>query len=426
MTTNTPGDAQPGSVGKAAGTVRLAIYSDDETAITALPANTEGEVCITGPSVTKGYLENPSANAKAFFKDADGVRWFRTGDIGLLDDGAHLRIVGRRSEIINRGGEKISPLEVDEAIMLCAAPHIMEAACFAVPDDFFHQEVEAAVVLSQDAPSHLREEGTIQQLLEQRLAPFKIPKRIHFFEGKIPKGPTGKIQRVQLSKKLARPSGSQLDGAKQQGDDVTGLPERIRKIIVDSLRIDPAAVKPETTLLELGADSMSLTRMLGNLHRIGCNIDMSDVILNPTVQRVTEICFGAYSKNGPLSAALAGSSVQEVDVPAPFSVLKEVLEETEGMPPLDVVLGDVAKQTGLQLDQLEEVLPLTPQQRYYYDAAITPKYGLQDTQVSWVTMGSPIKPTVDIERLKWAFTEVAKAEPVSFEPVSALEGLFER
>ncbi|ROV92500.1 hypothetical protein VSDG_06706 [Cytospora chrysosperma] len=411
MTTNTMSDAQPGSVGKAAGTVRLAIFGDDLAAISPLPADSEGEVCITGPSVTKGYLENPDANSKAFFTDANGVRWFRTGDIGVLDTEGHLRIVGRRSEIINRGGEKISPLEVDEAMMLCAAPYIREAACFAVPDEFFHQEIEAAVVLEDGAPSHLRDEGNIQHLLEQRLAAFKIPKRIHFFDGKIPKGPTGKIQRNQLSKKLARPSGSSGNTAKQDGEDLSNLPERIRVIIAEALRIELATVQPETTLLELGADSMSLTRMLGSLRRLGSSIDMSDVILNPTVQQVTELCVKSYTASGS-SSAPADNSAQQADIPAPFSVLKEVLEDEEGMPSLDVVLDDVAKQTGLQLDQLEEALPLSPEQKWYFDAAITPKWGLQDTQVSWITIGTLIKPTVDIERLKWAFTEVAKIEPM--------------
>lgn len=397
-------------MGKAAGTVRVAIYSDDLTVLSPLPAHSEGEVCVTGPSVTKGYLENPEANSKAFFTGADGVRWFRTGDIGVLDNEGHLRIVGRRSEIINRGGEKISPLEVDEAMMLCAAPHIREAACFAVPDEFFHQEVEAAIVLDEGAPSHLRDEGNIQRLLEQRLAAFKIPKRIHFFDGKIPKGPTGKIQRVQLSKKLARSSGSSGNAAKQEGEDISNLPERIRATIAEALRVDLATVESETTLLDLGADSMSLTRMLGNLRRLGCSIDMSDVILNPTVRQVTELCVSSYSASGPASA---GNSVQHVDIPAPFSVLKEVLEEEEGLPSIDVVLEDVAKQTGLQPDQLEEVLPLTLEQRWYHDAAVTSKWGLEDTQVSWVTIGAPLKPTVDIKRLKWAFAEVAKIEPVS-------------
>ncbi|KAK7740907.1 NRPS [Cytospora paraplurivora] len=410
MTTNTPTDAKPGSVGKAAGTVQLGIYSDES--VSPLGINKEGEVCITGPSVTKGYLGNPKANASAFFKDANGVRWFRTGDIGVLDEGGHLSIVGRRSEIINRGGEKISPLEVDEAMMLCAAPYIREAACFSVPDDFFHQEIEAAIVLSDDAPSNLHDQREIQHLLEKRLAAFKIPKRIHFFEGKIPKGPTGKIQRVQLSRKLARPTGSSESAAKPQGGDDSELSERIRKIIIEGLRADPATVKPTTTLLELGADSMNLTRTLGNLRHAGFTIDMSDVILNPTVQRVIDICASSYSSNGSASAALPGKNVKAIDIPAPFSVLKESLEEANGLPSLDVILEDVAKQAGLQRDQLDEVFPLAREQKWFFEAAVSPKWGLQDTAVSWIATGAAIKPTVDIEKLKWAFAEVAKVEPL--------------
>lgn len=289
MTTNMPGEAAPGYVGKAAGSVCLSIFSD-EPDTGPLGTDVQGEICITGPSITRGYLNNPEANAEAFFKDSGGTRWFRTGDIGVLDQtGGHLRIVGRKSEIINRGGEKISPPEVDEAMILCAAPHIREAACFAVPDDFFGQEVEAAVVLSNDAPEELRDEATIQRHLEERLAIFKIPKRIHFFEDKIPKVPTGKIQRAQLSKALAKPTDDEVN-VKAVNIDPMDLPARIFKLMAAALRVDADSVQPEVTLLELGADSMSLTRLLSDLRHIGCSIAMSDLILNPTAQQVIDMC----------------------------------------------------------------------------------------------------------------------------------------
>ncbi|KAH8755803.1 putative peroxisomal-coenzyme A synthetase, partial [Diaporthe sp. PMI_573] len=196
ITTNVPDQAKPGYVGKPSGSVSLRIFGDDPAA-GPLATDVQGEICITGASVMRGYLDNPEANAKAFFTGPGGIRWLRTGDIGVLDSQAagYLCIVGRKSEIINRGGEKISPPEVDEAMILCSAPHVREAACFAVPDEFFGQEIEAALVLAKDAPQELHDEATIQRLLEERLALFKIPKCIHFFEDKIPKGPTGKIQR---------------------------------------------------------------------------------------------------------------------------------------------------------------------------------------------------------------------------------------
>lgn len=417
MTTNLPGQATPGHVGKASGSVRLCIFSDGPAA-GPLAIDVQGEICITGPSVTRGYLDNPEANAKAFFTDSDSTLWFRTGDIGVLESqaGGSLRIVGRKSEIINRGGEKISPPEVDEAMVLCAAPHVREAACFAVPDEFFGQEVEAAVVLAKDAPEELREEATIQRLLEERLALFKIPKRIHFFEDKIPKGPTGKIQRAKLSKTLAKPADGEGYG-KVVNIDPLDLPARISKLMVAALRVDADSVRPEVTLLELGADSMSLTRFLSDLRHIGCSIAMSDLILNPTVQQVIEMCKKSCSagkgvnKTGHLDLDTADGD----EPPAPFSVLSEHIESLKGVPSIESILADVAKQTGLQFDQLDDVLPLSPEAKWFQSATLTNKYSLKDTAASFVTMGAPIQDSVDIERLKWAFVEAAKAEPVRYE-----------
>lgn len=416
MTTNIRGEATPGYVGKAAGSVCLSIFSDGPDA-GPLGTDVQGEICITGPSVTRGYLGNPEANAKAFFTYSGGTRWFRTGDIGVLDSqtGGHLRIVGRKSEIINRGGEKISPPEVDEAMILCAAPHIREAACFAVPDDFFGQEVEAAVVLAKDAPEELRDETTIQRRLEERLALFKIPKRIHFFEDKIPKGPTGKIQRAQLSKALAKPSDDE-DNGKVVNIDTMDLPACIFKLMAAALRVDADSVQPKVTLLELGADSMSLTRLLSDLRHIGCSIAMSDLILNPTIQQVIDICLKSHSAgrgiNKTGSSSLDSDVADEVEPPAPFSVLSEHLEDMKDAPSLDSVLADVTKQTGLQLDQLDDVLPLSPEAKWFQSATLTTKYNLKDTAASFVTMGAPVQDSVDIERLKWVFAEAAKAEPV--------------
>lgn len=420
ITTNISGQAKPGYVGEPSGAVYLGIFNDDP-AVGPLATDVKGEICITGPSVTRGYLENPEANAKAFFTDSGGTRWFRTGDIGIQDSqaGGHLRIVGRKSEIINRGGEKISPPEVDEAMILCAAPHVREAACFAVPDEFFGQEVEAAVVLAKDAPKELHDESTIQRLLEERLVLFKVPKRIHFFEDQIPKGPTGKIQRAQLSKTLLKQDDGEAN-VEVDNLDLVDPHARIIKVMAEALRVDDDNLHPEVTLLELGADSMNLTRLTSDMRHIRCNIAMSDLMLNPTVQQVIDTCMKSYcalrgkDKTNTLDSDLA----EDTEPPAPFSVLSEFIEGMEGAPFLDSILASVTKQTGLQVDQLEDVLPLSPEAKWFQSGTLTTKWGLQDTATSFVTIGAPIQDSVDIEKLKSAFTEAAKVEPVRCKTVS--------
>ncbi len=186
-----PAPRKPGSVGIAAGPlVRIA---DQDGRF--LDGNAEGEVVISGPNVTPGYEANPDANAKAFF-EADGRRWFRTGDQGLLDAEGYLRITGRLKEIINRGGEKVSPLEVDEVLM--DHPAIAQVVTFAMPHAKLGEEVAAAVVLREGMQA---DEPAIRSFAATRLADFKVPRRVVILE-EIPKGATGKLQRIGLAQKL--------------------------------------------------------------------------------------------------------------------------------------------------------------------------------------------------------------------------------
>jgi oxalate---CoA ligase len=187
-----PGDAKPGSVGLPTG-IELAIV---DGAKGFLPPARPGEVVIRGATVIDGYENNPRANEEAFF---DG--WFRTGDEGFLDEDGYLFLTGRIKEQINRGGEKISPLEV-EAVLLAHA-HVAEAAVFAIPDQRLGEEVGAIVVPGEGGPPT---EPELRQYLRQRLAPFKVPRTI-VFAGEIPKGPTGKVQRIGLAEKLGLGSG---------------------------------------------------------------------------------------------------------------------------------------------------------------------------------------------------------------------------
>jgi acyl-CoA synthetase (AMP-forming)/AMP-acid ligase II len=173
-----PAAHKPGTVGPGTG-VEVGIMDE---AGNLLPAGTPGEVVIRGPNVTRGYHNNPEANAAAFTNG-----WFRTGDRGTLDADGYLTLIGRIKELINRGGEKISPLEVDAALL--AHPAVAEAASFAAPDPKYGEEVHAAVVLGGDATA-----AELQAHCGGRLADFKVPKVIHIVK-ELPKGPTGKVQR---------------------------------------------------------------------------------------------------------------------------------------------------------------------------------------------------------------------------------------
>ena len=182
-----PRARKPGSVGLPAGP-EVAILNDSGT---IQDNGTVGEVAIRGDNVTAGYEANPEANASAF---TDG--WFCTGDQGIIDEDGYLTITGRLKEIINRGGEKISPLEVDEILMDHDA--VTQAVTFALPHDKLGEEVAAAIVLREGVSLTEKE---LRDFAGRRLAAFKVPRTIIFLD-EIPKGPTGKMQRIGLAEKL--------------------------------------------------------------------------------------------------------------------------------------------------------------------------------------------------------------------------------
>ncbi len=182
-----PGRRKPGSVGPAAG-VELSIMDE---AGRLLPQGSTGEIVIRGPGVTAGYENNPQANAAAFVGG-----WMRTGDQGAIDGDGYLSITGRLKEIINRGGEKISPREVDEVLL--DHPAVAQAVTFAVPHDTLGEDVGAAVVLHAGETVSERE---LRGFAGNRLADFKVPRRIVFLD-EIPKGATGKLQRIGLAARL--------------------------------------------------------------------------------------------------------------------------------------------------------------------------------------------------------------------------------
>ena len=182
-----PAPRKPGTVGIAAGPE----VSVMDEAGALLPAGEVGEIVIRGANVSDGYENNPAANAEAFTNG-----WFRTGDQGVMDDEGYLRITGRLKEIINRGGEKISPREIDEAIL--DHPAVRQVVAFAVPHPKLGEDIAAAAVLREGMEATPRE---LQAFAAERLADFKVPRKILLMDD-IPKGPTGKLQRIGMAEKL--------------------------------------------------------------------------------------------------------------------------------------------------------------------------------------------------------------------------------
>ncbi len=188
-----PGDRFPGTVGTATG-VEVAIMLDENTGALA-PNDERGEVVIKGENVMWGYHNNREANHDSFVND-----WFRTGDQGFLDEAGYLTLTGRLKELINRGGEKISPLEVDAALL--EHPSIAEAVCFSAPDVKYGECVQAAVVLNNEAA-----EDEIRDFCRARLAEFKVPDVIYFAD-QLPRTATGKIQRRHVAAVFVEPESS--------------------------------------------------------------------------------------------------------------------------------------------------------------------------------------------------------------------------
>ncbi|KAJ3693020.1 hypothetical protein LUZ60_012115 [Juncus effusus] len=182
---------KPGSVGKPIGQ-ELAIL-DEEGKVKSV--GEAGEVCIRGANVTKGYKNNEKANEEAF-----KFEWFHTGDLGYLDEDGYVCLVGRIKELINRGGEKISPIEVDSVLL--AHPDIAQAVAFGVPDSKYGEEINCAVIPREGVEIT---EADVAAYCKKNLAAFKVPKKI-FLTNDLPKTATGKIQRRIVAQHFMAPA----------------------------------------------------------------------------------------------------------------------------------------------------------------------------------------------------------------------------
>jgi acyl carrier protein len=237
---------KPGTVGLPAGP-EIAIMNETGD---LLRRGDTGEVVIRGSNVTSGYENNPTANQSAF---TDG--WFRTGDQGFIDGEGYVSITGRLKELINRGGEKISPREIDE--VLIDHPAVEQAVTFAVPHPHLGEDVGAALVLRRGS---VASETEIREFAAERLAYFKVPRWIRFLD-EIPKGPTGKLQRIGLAKRLGvEPVVEERPDYVEPG---TPCERSLADIWGEVLKQD--RIGRNDSFLSLGGDSILATRVVARI-----------------------------------------------------------------------------------------------------------------------------------------------------------------
>jgi acyl-CoA synthetase (AMP-forming)/AMP-acid ligase II/thioesterase domain-containing protein len=241
----------PGTVGRATGCELVVL----DPAGQVLPAGSVGEVAIRGPGVTTGYLDAPEAQAESF---RDG--WFRTGDQGVLDADGVLTLTGRFKELVNRGGEKVAPAEVEE--VLRAHPDVTEAVAFAVPHPRLGEEVGAAVVLRPDAT--VTGPG-LRVFAAGRLAPYKVPRRVVVVDA-VPRGATGKVERRTLAARLGLDAGPGPAPAAPPTPPADDLEARIAALWQTVLGDD---VLPDVTgeFYALGGDSLHAVVLLEEVAR---------------------------------------------------------------------------------------------------------------------------------------------------------------
>ena len=277
-----PASRKPGSVGIAAGP-KIAIMDD---AGKLLPAGTIGEVVVRGENVTLGYVDSGAANAAAFTGG-----WFRTGDQGYLDEEGYLFLTGRIKELINRGGEKISPREVDDVLL--AHPAVEQAAAFGVPHPTLGEEVAAAVVLRPGTEATAAE---LSEFAAGRMADFKTPKQILIVD-EIPKSATGKLQRAGLAETFA----SLLHGDGNTPE--TQLEAMMVQIYAEVLGV--GSVGATDNFFALGGDSLRATQVTSRVRAMfDVNLSIATVFRKPTVAGLAaEIVRAMTDSNGDSTTA---------------------------------------------------------------------------------------------------------------------------
>jgi amino acid adenylation domain-containing protein len=262
-----PAVRKPGSVGVAAGPA-VAVMGEEGS---LLAGGRTGEVVVRGEGVTAGYEHNPEANAGAFLNG-----WFRTGDQGYIDGDGYLYLTGRIKEIINRGGLKISPQEVDDAFM--EHPSVAQAVTFAVPHPTLGEDVASAVVLAKHRTASERE---LRAFAFSRLADYKVPTRVVVLE-EIPKGPSGKLLRKGMGERLKDVLGADYVAPRDRVEST------VAGIWADVLAVGKIGV--HDNFFMLGGDSLKATQVMARIQdRFGIAYPLQVIFQAPTLGELASI-----------------------------------------------------------------------------------------------------------------------------------------
>lgn len=345
---------KPGTVGTPVDS-EIALLGAGKGLIDPRKAGEIGEIAVRGEGVFSGYEDNPEANDTAF---VDG--WFRTGDLGKWDEDGYLTVCGRVKEVINRGGQKVSPVEVED--LLGRHPRIADVACFAIPHPTLGEEVAAAIVLADgpEADTPL-DAGAVSEFLSPDLAAFKIPKRVVCC-GALPRGPTGKLHRLSLASDLGLDAIEGETSPKTQMTDTSGgkWAAEITDIWLDVLKRE--TVGANDNFFQLGGESLMAARVLARIGTVtGVNLPLECIFgEGATIAGLAALIeaarngetIGSASASGPITRREPGSIT-------PLSFSQERLRFLSELDPNDHIYnmqGAVRLTGSLKPDVLRRVL----------------------------------------------------------------------
>src|SRR6516225_323528 len=307
-----------GSVGQSAG-AEIAILDGEGR---RLSFGERGEIALRGPTITRGY-DNDAAATESAFRDG----WFRTGDLGYLDAEGYLFIVGRIKDVINRGGQKVAPAEVEETLL--SHPDVVEAAVFSAPHSRLGVDVAAVVVLRPDAQVSAQK---LRDFARERLASFKVPGLIRIVQ-EIPRGAGGKIKRSELA---AAPT-VRMERGGRMAPPRSDVERQVVRIWADLLDVKRIGVDQDVFTLD--ADSIAVTQVISRLReRFGVDLSFKDIVDAPTVAALSARLESSRKAPTSLSVREPPADIARLrgNSPHPVSIVQErmlrIEREVPGLP----------------------------------------------------------------------------------------------